>query len=813
MISPYEMRLSLNVLEHLGLNLYSNIPAVLAEVVANAWDADATLVTIVLDTARQSITITDDGHGMSEADLNDRFLMIGYRRRANQGALTPKYQRHVMGRKGIGKLSLFAIANEIEVRSAKRSGRGRSFRIARAGLILRTADVESQIAAGQTSYRPAPIAPTSIGLERGTELRLRQLRLNLGAATEVALRRRLARRFSIIGPSNRFEVQINGRAIGVGDRDYFPKVEYLWSIGRVDDTYERLCTNAKKAERISGIIDPTTGLEVTGWIGTLDEQRGVDDENTAVTILAWGKLVQEDILSDIRAGGIYTKYLMGEIRADFVDSDGQPDIATSDRQRLKETDPRYQALRNFVRTDLLRRVENAWGQWRKEDALGKALEHPVVTEWYETLDAGSQSFAKDLFGRIGSFPKQDDDARRELYRYGILGFEKLKFQKLLIRTGELGDRLEVDALRGLVLSIDDLEAAEYHQIVRGRLGVIESFAGLVDANAKERALQAFLFDHLWLLHPSWERASTNARIEQSVMREFRKVTDRLSPDERAGRIDIRYRTAAGTNIVIELKRYGTKTTVWDLSEQLNKYGSALAKVLREKYPNEPQEIRLIAVVGGPPTGADLKTVTDVLRTIGASWITYDALIQESQESYADYIAANDRLSRIANILERALMARGLSARQPRRRPQRDARPRASSEAARSRMLAVRRSGTAPEIAWASVLSSADVAVEAQVTLDFVPRRRLDFVIMSSRVAISIDGCFWHGCPEHGSSPKANSKWWQAKIEANRRRDIDTENKLRAHGWTILRFWEHTDPKEAVREVMQAVDAGPVPRTS
>lgn len=71
---PYWMRLSLNVLDHLGLNLYSNIPAVLSEVVAKSWDADAPTVTIEIDTAAKKITVTDTGVGMTADDLNDRFL-------------------------------------------------------------------------------------------------------------------------------------------------------------------------------------------------------------------------------------------------------------------------------------------------------------------------------------------------------------------------------------------------------------------------------------------------------------------------------------------------------------------------------------------------------------------------------------------------------------------------------------------------------------------------------------------------------------------------------------------------------------------
>ena len=124
----YTMRLSLSVLDHLGLNLYSNIPAVLSEVVANAWDADAEHVEIVIDAAAGGvISVTDDGIGMTVDDLNDRFLYVGYKRRETGSPTTAK-GRPVMGRKGIGKLSLFAIADVVRVESSKDG--------ARAGLVL-----------------------------------------------------------------------------------------------------------------------------------------------------------------------------------------------------------------------------------------------------------------------------------------------------------------------------------------------------------------------------------------------------------------------------------------------------------------------------------------------------------------------------------------------------------------------------------------------------------------------------------------------------------------------------------------------------
>ncbi len=115
---PYEMTISLNVLNHLGIGLYSNVPAVLSEVVANAWDADASVVDIRISRELGEICIFDDGTGMNLEDVNDRYLTVGYRKRDEITGLTPG-RRHPMGRKGIGKLAVFSIADTVEVYSAK----------------------------------------------------------------------------------------------------------------------------------------------------------------------------------------------------------------------------------------------------------------------------------------------------------------------------------------------------------------------------------------------------------------------------------------------------------------------------------------------------------------------------------------------------------------------------------------------------------------------------------------------------------------------------------------------------------------------
>ena len=86
------------------------------------------------------------------------------------------------------------------------------------------------------------------------------------------------------------------------------------------------------------------------------------------------------------------------------------------------------------------------------------------------------------------------------------------------------------------------------------------------------------------------------------------------------------------------------------------------------------------------------------------------------------------------------------------------------------------------------------------------RRRADLAFVSARVAVFVDGCFWHGCPRHGTWPKSNADWWRSKILANVKRDLDTTQALRLNGWRVLRFWEHDDPNRAalmVRKVVQS----------
>lgn len=88
------------------------------------------------------------------------------------------------------------------------------------------------------------------------------------------------------------------------------------------------------------------------------------------------------------------------------------------------------------------------------------------------------------------------------------------------------------------------------------------------------------------------------------------------------------------------------------------------------------------------------------------------------------------------------------------------------------------------------------------------RRKADLVFPRAKLAVFVDGCFWHGCPEHMTWPQNNSRWWREKIERNVARDRDTDAKLAAAGWRSARFWEHDDPHSVARRIADLLENGP-----
>ena len=133
-------------------------------------------------------------------------------------------------------------------------------------------------------------------------------------------------------------------------------------------------------------------------------------------------------------------------------------------------------------------------------------------------------------------------------------------------------------------------------------------------------------------------------------------------------------------------------------------------------------------------------------------------------------------------------------------------PPASSPAARAVMQGNRGSGTRPEQLLRSVLLRRGLRFRKHCAPVAGLRCRADIVFPSARLAVFVDGCFWHGCPDHGVSPRTNAAYLSAKIARNIERDREQEEALAAAGWSVLRLWEHVPPEDAADRVLAALSS-------
>ncbi|KXK55483.1 MAG: DNA mismatch repair protein [Chlorobi bacterium OLB7] len=652
---PYKMTLSLNLLNHLGINLYSSVPAVLSEVVANSWDADAELVTITIDSDK--IVITDDGNGMAKNDINNRYLSIGYQRRnVPDGSITPKYQRKVMGRKGIGKLSLFSIARNITIYSVKDGEKN--------GFQMLLADIEKKIQQEESTYYPAELNDFPPDLTRGTRIILRDLKKRQ-RQTPAALRKQLARRFSILGSKHHFALSINNDPVTIEDRDYFSKIQFLWMYD-LDDDFKHYFKNSDHSEVRKSTIcwendDGSSGKgNVIGWIGTVKSAGSLKDDAgniNKIVILVRGKMAQEDILDIFNEGGMYSKYIIGELHADFLDLDDSDDITTSSRQQFIDGDPRLKSLQDFVQQEL-KHIQKKWTSLRNDEGTKVALEIDAIKQWFNSLGEDHKKRAKSLFGKINQLTIDEPEDRKNLLKYAVLAFEHLSYKNNL----DALEKIEPDdiLLVGSIFSrLDDIEASLYYQIVRGRIEVIETLEKNVKDNALEKVIQNHIAEHLWLLDPSWERATDSKFVESRIYKEFyeafgEEIKSDLTAEEQQARYDIKYSTISGTHIIIELKRPNVKTKTGALIDQGKKYQRILRKII-QKHNNHDPIIEVVFLVGQLPVGWDDKKERDEdiqsLQIKGMRILLYSELLDNARRVYSEYLEQRQSTGRIQKLLD------------------------------------------------------------------------------------------------------------------------------------------------------------------
>lgn len=363
MQKTYEINVDPRILELLGPNLYTNLYYVLAELIANAYDADATNVYVI--SSKDEVRVEDDGTGMSYANGDvERYLNVAGVSRTTEDESVTASGRRKMGRKGVGKLAALSVSEFVDVMTVA-SGEKSGFVLAR-----RPSD----------GNKLAAIPEDSIEFERvGTHgsaivMRAPQYRLH---KTLGAVRRNILKLFPLVGPDFRIHVIRGGESIVIDafDQTIMTELSTLITLG---DEYERLAKLVpnpypeRRGELVSSraaVSIPLTMADVEGvsheyelvlkgWIGTYKSTRGrkaeiTDFPDNFISLFANGKLGEFNILPLVGQNKLSEVYVVGQLHVDLFELTELPDMALSNRQGYKSDDPRYVAVLEYVRTQLL----------------------------------------------------------------------------------------------------------------------------------------------------------------------------------------------------------------------------------------------------------------------------------------------------------------------------------------------------------------------------------------------------------------------------------------------------------------------------
>ncbi len=546
---PYRMKFDIGTIKHLGLQMYSTLPSVIGELVANSWDADATRVEITLPDkpidAFAEIVICDDGIGMSDADVRNKYLIIGRDRRDEEKADRTPARRPIMGRKGIGKFSAFGIAKEIAVESVK-DGEVSHFRMNYDELLENAENREIELP--QLSPTGDVSKGTTVTLRHITKFQTRSIPIDM-------LRRRLARRFAVIGAQHNFEVIINGEPISPEDRDLKRLLEkdmngepYLWEYNNEE-------------------IEPETGWTVSGWIGCLNRRSpDINRIDRGIALMARGKLVQEPFVFDAVGGQQFAfSYLIGELHVEFVDA-VEDTIGTTRNSLVWDTEANT-ALKEWGQKKV-NKIASAWAKKRREDNEWRLRKNQLYVNFQKRAEEIGNTRALKLADRlvrqaVGKNPLSD---AKELEPIIQMCLDFLEFDTFWEIANDLTEAELEDPgkLLDLFREWQIVEAKEMERVTRGRIATIEKLQELIETNALEvPTLHNFLREFPWVIDPRWTLVDDEVYYSHLLRDKFPESSEVPEENKRIDFLCVR----EGTHlVVVEIKRPGSKVSREELRQ-------------------------------------------------------------------------------------------------------------------------------------------------------------------------------------------------------------------------------------------------------
>ena len=536
----YKMTVAGQLFKHLGLQMYSGAVTSISEFISNAYDAMARNVWITIPTEHSiqqtdKIVVKDDGHGMSFEECNSLYLLVGRDRRSSQNEWTKPYNnvspRKVQGRKGIGKLAGFGIANGIEIRSVK------DREIAHFALDYDELTRSTKFA-DTKGYAPEalPEDGASTTDRPGTTITLSRLKIRR-TIKEEQFKQSIARRLLVLDQN--FMIHVNGTPISRQEIPFqfrFPETTGEW----------------EEAELANG-------QQIQWWAGFC-KSTIPEEERRGFVVYVRGKLAQTPWFFDL-SGGVWgqhgMQYLTGEIQADFLDE--SEDLIATDRGTVRWEDPIAVPLKEWGRKKI-RELLEGWVDKRREKKI-KSTKVRLYIDQAEKLPENERNIFKKVVDRICDIPQLDkhkdgQDITDELVEFVYNAMTNRSFLDAIKRLNT-ASASDIVHFTEILSEWDIIEAVNTAHLVKGRVEIIQKFSDMIRDKVREKPdMQNYLREHPWLIDPKWTMLVHEQSLDRIIREQF-EISISESSEGGARRPDFfclgdRNQTA----YVVEVKRPG-----------------------------------------------------------------------------------------------------------------------------------------------------------------------------------------------------------------------------------------------------------------
>ena len=703
MANEYTMRISRRTVDKLGVKLYDKVSAVIAELIANSYDADAREVVVrapmgqflakkeagSLSDKGFKIEVVDDGSGMTPDQMQNFFLVVGAERRTdpNRGAISPRYNRMVMGRKGVGKLAPFGICKIIEVISAggKKTSRHENGKSKQGYLtshvILDYDDVTTENDDPNEPYKPnVGNRDDTLSNKTGTTIILRNFNYRRVPDIET-LSRQIAQRFGIQSENWKIVVQDNTKT--VSDSDYSRSVG-VFDVPTMPNTCIWFQRNEKGLMQVIGpdgnaIHDLGAGFNhdgkfypITGWIAYAKVPYK-DELMAGVRIYCRGKIAAQSLLFNKHAGftGEYNirSYLVGQLDADWLDEDD--DLIQTDRRDILWSDELGAAFQEWGQ-GIVSRIGTLSRDPMRKAVLDVFLETGRVEDRVEEIYSSEnqediRQKAIDIAKKFGRTISREEASRQEvvddLVDLSITLAPHVTLDEKMRAAAEQQET-PLALLSTLLRTARIAELSSFGRIAEDRIRVITRLETLKDdESTEEDSLQTLIEDAPWLINPEWAPVIANKSLS-SLRKEFEKYYKQVTGESISltnfqkprSKPDFVLSSQEGVVQIIEIKRPGHALNN-DEMDRIVKYhdcmDSFLADPTNSRFKNVFHDFHITLV-------CDKHSLTDTQRAAYTGYknngklthINWRSFLQRTETVHQDFLAEAQRQQALISSREK-----------------------------------------------------------------------------------------------------------------------------------------------------------------